>query len=167
MFIKSGVLQFQYSCFFLSANPDLLSGTGVGVFHYLQSVSKNLALGAELVYQSSPQLPGTVHIFTAIFHLIFLTQWVALRSEHFQLLGWGVCNTYGRGNSSGRPAKILLRCSRFAAVSNYYCCGSGSASTRIRFFWPGSINLVFCLSKRLLYLRGSWVYFFYLLLYLH
>jgi len=40
------------------ANPDLISGTGVGVLQYLQNVSKRLALGAELVYQSSPQLPG-------------------------------------------------------------------------------------------------------------
>lgn len=48
----------DYTASLTLANPDLLSGTGVGVFHYLQSVTKRLALGAELVYQASPQLPG-------------------------------------------------------------------------------------------------------------
>lgn len=40
------------------ANPDLLSGTGVGVFQYLQNVTSRISLGSELVYQASPQLPG-------------------------------------------------------------------------------------------------------------
>lgn len=40
------------------ANPDLLNGTGVGVLHYLQSITTNLALGAELAYQAGPQIPG-------------------------------------------------------------------------------------------------------------
>jgi len=40
------------------ANPDLISGTGVAVLQYLQNVTSRLAIGSELVYQSSPQLPG-------------------------------------------------------------------------------------------------------------
>jgi len=47
---------FTASC--TLANPDLISGTGVGVFQYLQNVTPSLSLGSELVYQSSPQLPG-------------------------------------------------------------------------------------------------------------
>ena len=39
-------------------NPDIVNGSGVGVLHYLKSVTPNLALGAELAYQASPQLPG-------------------------------------------------------------------------------------------------------------
>jgi len=40
------------------ANPDLINGTGVGVFQYLQRVTPKLDIGTELVYQASPQLPG-------------------------------------------------------------------------------------------------------------
>ena len=32
-------------------NPDLLHGSGVGVVHYLRTVTPWLALGAELAYQ--------------------------------------------------------------------------------------------------------------------
>jgi len=39
-------------------NPDLVNGTGISVFHYLRSVTKKLALGAELAYQATPQMPG-------------------------------------------------------------------------------------------------------------
>jgi len=39
-------------------NPDLMSGTGMGVAHYIQNVTSKLALGAELAYQASPQIPG-------------------------------------------------------------------------------------------------------------
>lgn len=40
------------------ANPDIINGSGVAVLHYLQSVTSNLALGAELAYQAGPQIPG-------------------------------------------------------------------------------------------------------------
>jgi len=39
-------------------NPDIVNGTGVGVLHYLKSITPNVALGAELAYQATPQLPG-------------------------------------------------------------------------------------------------------------
>jgi mitochondrial import receptor subunit TOM40 len=39
-------------------NPDLIHGSGVAVFHYLRSITRNLSLGAEFAYQASPQLPG-------------------------------------------------------------------------------------------------------------
>ena len=32
-------------------NPDLIHGSGVGVVHYLRTVTPWLALGAELAYQ--------------------------------------------------------------------------------------------------------------------
>ena len=32
-------------------NPDIVNGTGVGVLHYLKSVTPKVALGAELAYQ--------------------------------------------------------------------------------------------------------------------
>lgn len=41
-----------------AANPDIISESGVLVGHYLQSVSKNTDLGAELAYQYGPQVPG-------------------------------------------------------------------------------------------------------------
>lgn len=47
-------------------NPDLLSGTGVIVAHYLQSVSKNIDLGAEVAYQRTPQLPGSQYAVTSL-----------------------------------------------------------------------------------------------------
>jgi mitochondrial import receptor subunit TOM40 len=48
----------DYTASLTTANPDLFSGTGMGVAHYLQSVTPSLALGAELAYQASPQIPG-------------------------------------------------------------------------------------------------------------
>ena len=39
-------------------NPDFLGGTGMGILHYLQTVTPKLALGAELAYQAAPQIPG-------------------------------------------------------------------------------------------------------------
>lgn len=46
-------------------NPDLLNGSGVVVAQYLQNVSKRLALGAELLYQFGPNVPGNqIGIYT-------------------------------------------------------------------------------------------------------
>ena len=39
-------------------NPDLVHGSGVGVLHYLRSITPWLAMGGELAYQASPQIPG-------------------------------------------------------------------------------------------------------------
>lgn len=39
-------------------NPDIISGSGVVVLHYLQAVTKRLALGSELAYQRGPSVPG-------------------------------------------------------------------------------------------------------------
>ena len=53
----------NYTASLTMGNPDLLSGTGMGIAHYLQNVTKNLALGTELAYQAAPQIPGrsTLH----------------------------------------------------------------------------------------------------------
>jgi len=40
------------------ANTDLINESGVAVAHYLQSVTKNLALGGELAYQYGRAVPG-------------------------------------------------------------------------------------------------------------
>ena len=48
----------DYTASLTAGNPDLLGGTGMGVAHYLQSVTSNLSLGAELAYQAAPQIPG-------------------------------------------------------------------------------------------------------------
>ncbi|KAK4873310.1 hypothetical protein RN001_015339 [Aquatica leii] len=40
------------------ANPDLISGSGVVVLHYLQSLTPTLALGTELAYQRGLMVPG-------------------------------------------------------------------------------------------------------------
>lgn len=39
-------------------NVDLVNGSGLAVTHYLQQVTKRLALGTELAYQYGPQVPG-------------------------------------------------------------------------------------------------------------
>uniref|UniRef100_UPI0012941617 mitochondrial import receptor subunit TOM40 homolog n=1 Tax=Lonchura striata TaxID=40157 RepID=UPI0012941617 len=41
-------------------NPDILMGSGILVAHYLQSVTPQLALGAELVYHRRPGEEGAV-----------------------------------------------------------------------------------------------------------
>jgi len=46
-------------CFSLAfANPDLLNGSGVGVVQYMQNVTQKFAMGTELVYNRSQQVPG-------------------------------------------------------------------------------------------------------------
>lgn len=50
----------------MCANPNVLTGTGVIVAHYLQSVTKNLALGAELVYQRMGPQHGGQTAFTSL-----------------------------------------------------------------------------------------------------
>ncbi|CAG2103252.1 unnamed protein product [Medioppia subpectinata] len=39
-------------------NIDLINSSGVAVLHYLQNVSRRVALGGELAYQYGPQVPG-------------------------------------------------------------------------------------------------------------
>merc|ERR1719427_304157 len=48
----------DYTASLTAGNPDLLGGSGMAVAHYLQSVTSNLSLGAELAYQAAPQIPG-------------------------------------------------------------------------------------------------------------
>lgn len=46
-------------------NPDLINESGVVVAQYLQNVTKSLALGAEMVYQYGPTVPGNqIAIYT-------------------------------------------------------------------------------------------------------
>lgn len=40
------------------AQPDVIRGSGVLVFHYLQSITPHLALGSELAYQKGAAVPG-------------------------------------------------------------------------------------------------------------
>jgi len=39
-------------------NPDIVNDSGILISHYLQRVSSKVNLGAELVYQFGPQIPG-------------------------------------------------------------------------------------------------------------
>lgn len=39
-------------------NPNIINNSGVIVGHYLQAVTKQLALGGELAYQYGPAVPG-------------------------------------------------------------------------------------------------------------
>ncbi|CAH0396176.1 unnamed protein product [Bemisia tabaci] len=48
----------DYTASLTIGNPDIINGSAVLVAHYLQSVTSNVALGAELAYQCSPQIPG-------------------------------------------------------------------------------------------------------------
>lgn len=46
-------------------NPDFINESGVMVSQYLQNVTQNLALGAELLYQYGPTVPGNqISIYT-------------------------------------------------------------------------------------------------------
>ncbi|ODN05264.1 Mitochondrial import receptor subunit TOM40 1 [Orchesella cincta] len=40
------------------ANFNLFSETGIGVVHFLQAITPKLCVGAELMYQQAPQIPG-------------------------------------------------------------------------------------------------------------
>lgn len=57
----------DFTASFTMGNPDLLSWNGMGILHYLQSVTPKLALGAELAYQAAPQIPGNNYIMAHIF----------------------------------------------------------------------------------------------------
>lgn len=47
-------------------NPNIFNSSGVAVLHYLQSITSNLALGAELAYQRGPQVPtGEIAVLSA------------------------------------------------------------------------------------------------------
>jgi len=48
----------DYTASLTLGNPDLISGSGVMVAHYFQNITSKLAMGAELAYQVSPQIPG-------------------------------------------------------------------------------------------------------------
>lgn len=48
----------DYTASVTVANPDLISGSGVVVLHYLQAVTARLALGSELAYQKGSAIPG-------------------------------------------------------------------------------------------------------------
>ncbi|EEB15411.1 mitochondrial import receptor subunit TOM40, putative [Pediculus humanus corporis] len=48
----------QFSSSFTVANLDIVNESGLVVAHYLRSVSKKVALGAELAYQFGPHVPG-------------------------------------------------------------------------------------------------------------
>lgn len=48
----------DYTASMTVANPDIISGSGVVVLHYLQAVTSRLALGTEIAYQKGPGIPG-------------------------------------------------------------------------------------------------------------
>lgn len=48
----------DYTATMTVANPDIINDTVVIVGQYLQSITARVALGAELAYQRSPQMPG-------------------------------------------------------------------------------------------------------------
>jgi len=39
-------------------NPSIFSSTGIGVVQFLQAINPKIAVGAEVMYQKSPQIPG-------------------------------------------------------------------------------------------------------------
>ncbi|XP_068146415.1 mitochondrial import receptor subunit TOM40 homolog 2 [Drosophila tropicalis] len=48
----------NYTASLTLGNPGLLSGSGVVVAQYLQSITRRLAMGTELAYQYGPNVPG-------------------------------------------------------------------------------------------------------------
>lgn len=48
----------DYTTSLTLGNIDVVNGSGVAVTHYLQQVTKNVALGTELAYQYGSQVPG-------------------------------------------------------------------------------------------------------------
>lgn len=60
------------------ANPNVLNESGVAVGHYLQAVTRNLALGAELAYQYGPEVPGgEVAVASAAARWVTMGRWVS------------------------------------------------------------------------------------------
>lgn len=56
----------DYTATVTLGNPNIFTNSGVVVLHYLQSVTQNLALGAELAYQRGPQVPtGEIAVLSA------------------------------------------------------------------------------------------------------
>uniref|UniRef100_A0A1A9WH28 Mitochondrial import receptor subunit TOM40 n=1 Tax=Glossina brevipalpis TaxID=37001 RepID=A0A1A9WH28_9MUSC len=48
----------DYTASLTVGNPNIFNNSGVFVGHYLQSITKSIALGAELAYQYGPNVPG-------------------------------------------------------------------------------------------------------------
>ncbi|KAI9589371.1 hypothetical protein GQX74_007540 [Glossina fuscipes] len=48
----------DYTASLTVGNPNIFNNSGVFVGHYLQSITKSVALGAELAYQYGPNVPG-------------------------------------------------------------------------------------------------------------
>jgi len=82
-------------------NPDLIHGTGVGVFHYLRSITPWLAMGGELAYQSSPQIPGG--------HVAVVSAAARVSGDDFQLAA-----TLGNGGQA--HATYYQKCSENLSI---------------------------------------------------
>lgn len=48
----------SYTASFTVGNIDILKNQGLGVLQYFQGVTPRVALGAEVMYQYGPQIPG-------------------------------------------------------------------------------------------------------------
>ncbi len=86
-------------------NPDVIHGTGVAVAHFLRSITKKLALGAELAYQASPQLPGN-HIAVVSFAARYASDEHTLAAT--------------LGNTGGLHATYYQKCGENLQVSKEY-----------------------------------------------
>jgi len=91
----------DYTASMTAGNPDLFSASGMGIAHYLQKVTPNLDLGAELAYQASPQIPGG--------HIGVLSCLARYSGPDFALSGT-------IGNSGSLHASFFQKCSSDLSV---------------------------------------------------
>ncbi|CAD5122206.1 DgyrCDS10651 [Dimorphilus gyrociliatus] len=56
--LANDIRGYNYTATVTIGNPDLMTESGVLVAHYLQNITKNLDMGAEWIYQRSPNVPG-------------------------------------------------------------------------------------------------------------
>uniref|UniRef100_A0A1L8DVF3 Putative translocase of outer mitochondrial membrane complex subunit tom40 n=1 Tax=Nyssomyia neivai TaxID=330878 RepID=A0A1L8DVF3_9DIPT len=48
----------DFTASIITANPNLVNGSGILIGHYLQGITDNISLGSEIVYQFGPAVPG-------------------------------------------------------------------------------------------------------------
>ena len=93
----------DYTASLTMGNPDFLSGTGMGVAHYLQNVTSNLALGTELAYQAAPQIPGMGRFSMDMTTHYLSSGWLTLEYNNQPELGMSKLHRRNKERAQGVP----------------------------------------------------------------
>lgn len=67
----------SYSASLTAVNPDIVNDSGILISHYLQRIVPRVNLGAELVYQFGPQVPGKQIAVYSLGGSLTGSQWTA------------------------------------------------------------------------------------------